>query len=173
MIAHAKELGFDGGRFAVAGESSGGNLAAGVAIRLRGSGQSMPRLQLLLYPSVDMALDHESYETFGEGYLLTMGRMRHYVRNYMGDRDQADPVASPIRDPQPEQTPPTFLLTASHDPTVGPALDYADRLTAAGVAVEAVDFEGWTHGFLFWGDAEGSLAAIDLAGSALARALAN
>lgn len=170
--AHAAQLGLDAQRFALGGESSGGNIAAGVAIRLRDGGPR-PRMQLLLYPLVDMTLAHESYRTLGVGYLLTTARSQFYVRNYLGASDDvSNPVNSPLRDPAPEQTPPTFLLTASLDPSMGDAIDYGARLQAAGVAVEDVRFDGWTHGFLFWGDEDGSIAALTRAGAALRRGLA-
>src|SRR5664279_4263426 len=46
--AHACELGADGARFVVAGDSSGGNLAAALTLRLRAAGTPLPDLQLLL-----------------------------------------------------------------------------------------------------------------------------
>ena len=168
---HAADLELNTTRFAVAGESSGGNLAAGVALRLRDGGP-LPALQLLLYPLVDMTLESEGYETFAEGYLLTTARSRFYVAGYLGDDgDPRDPRNSPLRDPHPEQAPPTFLLTPELDPSTGDARAYGERLREAGVPVEEARFEGWTHGFLFWGDAEGSLAALDRAAAALRAAL--
>jgi acetyl esterase len=70
---NARELGLDPAKFAVAGESSGGNLAAGVAMRLRDGGP-VPALQLLLYPLVEMALTSQGYSDFAQGYLLTTVR---------------------------------------------------------------------------------------------------
>lgn len=168
---HVTELGLDAARFAVAGESSGGNLAAGVALRLRDGGP-LPALQLLFYPLVDMTLEGSGYRTFAEGYLLTIVRSHFYVSGYLGpDGDARDPRNSPLRDPHPEQAPPTFLLTPNLDPSTGDGRAYGERLRAAGVPVEDVRFEGWTHGFLFWGDADGSIAALDRAASALRAAL--
>ena len=170
-IANAATLGLSATRFALAGESSGGNLAAGVALLLREDG-SIPALQLLLYPLVDMQLEGPSYQQFAEGFLLTARRMGHYIGNYLrSPADIADPLASPLRDPQPALSPPTFLLTAGLDLTFGQAQAYGERLRAAGVAVESAHFEGWPHGFLFWGHAEGSTRAINAAGDALRRAL--
>ena len=168
---HAAELGLDPAKFAIAGESSGGNLAAGVALRLRDGGP-LPALQLLLYPLVDMNLEGEGYRTFGEGFLLTTARSRFYVANYLGpDGDPCDPRNSPLRDPNPEKAPPTFLLTPDLDPSTEDARAYGEMLRAAGVRVEEARFKGWTHGFLFWGDADGSIAALDRAAAALRRAL--
>lgn len=170
VLANCGDLSLDPARYALAGESSGGNLAAAVALRIRDKGLPAPRLQLLLYPFLDASLDYDSYREFAEGYLLTTERSRFYVDQYLGDHDPADPHASPLRDGEPGKSPPTFLLTAGCDPTRDPALAYAEKLARAGVEVEAVDFPGWTHGFLFWGDEDGSLAAIARAGDALARA---
>jgi acetyl esterase len=103
--------------------------------------------------------------------LLTTERSRFYLEQYLQGHDRQDPTVSPIRDKNPEQTPPTFVLTAGCDPTRDPALAYATQLEAAGVAVTTIDYPGWTHGFLFWGDEEGSLDAIARAGDALADAL--
>ncbi len=47
---HAADLGADGSRVVVGGDSAGGNLAAVVAQRARNEGAVPPTLQLLLYP---------------------------------------------------------------------------------------------------------------------------
>lgn len=168
---HADALGLDPARFAVAGDSSGGNLAAGVAMRLR-SGGPVPAFQLLLCPLVEMTLTARGYREFAQGYLLTTVRSQFYVQGYLGpDGHATDPINSPLRDPEPEQAPPTFLLTAGLDPTTGDARAYGERLRAAGVAIEEARFEGWVHGFLFWGHEDGSIAALSKAATALRRAL--
>ena len=52
MAAEADTLGVDPGRLAVAGESSGANLAAGCAIDVRDRGGPAIALQVLLYPAL-------------------------------------------------------------------------------------------------------------------------
>ncbi|MFJ3174689.1 alpha/beta hydrolase fold domain-containing protein [Streptomyces roseus] len=62
--ARALALGCDPGRVVVAGESSGGNLAAVTALRA-------PELvagQLLVYPPLDAAMATESAAAYGEGH---------------------------------------------------------------------------------------------------------
>jgi acetyl esterase len=170
VLEHAEEVGVDAERFAVAGESSGGNLAAGVALRLRAFNLT-PALQLLLYPLVDMEPGGPSYEQFAHGFLLTAKRTQYYINSYLRSaQDKQDPSASPLRDPTPALTPPTFLLTAGLDLSWSSAHDYGVRLGAANVPVERAHFEGWPHGFLFWGHPEGSLKAIETAAGALRRA---
>src|SRR5207244_8257630 len=50
IVAHAAELGVDGGRLSVGGDSAGGNLAAVVALLARDAGAPKISLQVLVYP---------------------------------------------------------------------------------------------------------------------------
>ena len=55
LQAQAGALGLDAQRFAVGGDSAGGNLAAVVALAWRDAGEAIPlKLQLLIYPATDM-----------------------------------------------------------------------------------------------------------------------
>ena len=90
--ASARDLGARAGA-TVAGDSAGGNLAAVAALQLRGSGIAIAH-QLLLYPVVDCATEHPSYETLGNGYFLTADAMRWFKRHYFDDgADRASPLA--------------------------------------------------------------------------------
>ena len=55
-LAASDELGIDPSELSIGGASAGGNLACGVAIRLRDAGQIPPRSVLLAYPVVHAAL---------------------------------------------------------------------------------------------------------------------
>lgn len=171
-LDHAAELGLDASRFAIAGESSGGNLAAVVTQRLLAAGGARPRLQALLHPLLDMRLDSPSIEAFGTGYLLTRARMEYYLRHYLArPQDADDPAASPGRYASRENTPPTFLIAAGLDPLLSDADEYATRLQQLNVPVRYTRYEGWPHGFLFWGHTDGSQRAIAETGDALREAL--
>ena len=52
------------------------------------------------------------------------------------------------------QPPPALILTAGLDPLLAEGRAYAERLIAAGVAVDLVNYEGWPHGFFFWSETE-------------------
>jgi acetyl esterase/lipase len=73
LIRNAAKYGVDPERVVVAGDSAGGNYAAGVALYLRDQKFSpLPKLQLLIYPSfqaIDMELP--SYQQHGNGPVLT------------------------------------------------------------------------------------------------------
>jgi acetyl esterase len=171
VLAHAAELGVDPRRFALAGESSGGNLAAVVAQQLSLTKGPKASLQALLLPVVDLSLDSQSFEDFAQGFLLTRERCRFYFSNYLHRTEEAnDPRASPLRAPSLAGLPPAYVIAASLDPTLSHTDAYVSRLRDAGVPTEYVRYEGWTHGFLFWGHTDASKAAIAGTGAALAAA---
>lgn len=170
--AHADALGLNAAKMAVAGESSGGNIALAVSRLIAEAEEAPLAAQVLIYPAVDMRTDGPTWERFATGYLLTRARARFYLSQYLrNEADEDDPRASPLRASDPSIWPNTFILTASLDGTSGDAEAFAQRLRDAGVAVEHRRFEGWPHGFLFWGHREGGDAAITAAAHYLARAL--
>jgi acetyl esterase len=79
---------------AVAGDSAGANLAAGVALAHRGGAL---RSQLLIYPMIDATCSLPSYTAFAEGYGPGAADMRRGWREYLPEgADPRDPLASPL-----------------------------------------------------------------------------
>lgn len=168
VLQNAVTLGIDATRFAVAGESSGGNLAAVVAQQLTLTKGPRPRLQVLLLPVVELSVQGESYQKFSNGFLLTRARCEFYFNSYLQRaEDVCDPRASPLRAKSLAGLPPAFIIAAGLDPSLGDTEAYVARLREAGVVTQFHRFDGWTHGFIFWGATEGSRAAITQAGDAL------
>jgi acetyl esterase len=149
LAEHAGELGADGSRLAVGGDSAGGNLATVVARLLRDEGPPLA-FQLLVYPTTDLGLGHPSVDENGEGYFLTKDTMLWFRRHYLGDRDVSDPSASPLRaDPESLRgLPPALVVTAEYDPLRDEGEAYAEALRAAGVDVRATRYDGVIHGFV-------------------------
>jgi acetyl esterase len=161
--SEARALRIDAARIAAGGDSAGGNLAAVAAIAFRDQGGPRLALQVLLYPVTDFGLGSPSYATLGEGYMLTLDRMRFFRSRYLrGDADVADWRASPLRAADLSRLPPALMVTASHDPLVDEGKAYADRLAAAGVAVTYRCYPGMIHGFMTMA------GAIDLGRTAIA-----
>ena len=171
LAAHAGELGGDGSRLAVAGDSAGGNLAAVAALRLRGE---LPlRAQALIYPITDSALDTPSYRDFAEGHGLSAASMRRFWSLYLDGADGRHPDASPLRAQDLTGLPPAYVLTAEEDVLRDEAEAYAAALREAGVPTELVRWPGTIHGFFRWlAVATAAREAIDAVGAALRRALA-
>jgi acetyl esterase len=148
IVAHAAELGVDGGRLAVAGDSAGGNLAAVVALLARDQGGPAIALQALLYPVTDVGTETGSYRDFHEGFLLTRESMRWFFAQYLRTgADAADWRVSPLRARSLAGLPPALIVTAGFDPLRDEGEAYAVALRNAGVRVDAVCYGGMIHGF--------------------------
>lgn len=155
---NATELGGDPMRIAVTGDSAGGNLSAVVA-QLAASRQG-PNVayQLLAYPVVNMSMDadYESRQTFGGGlHFLSMMDLHWLSDMYFSnpDKEKDSLLASPILCEDLSGLPPALVITAGHDLLQDEGKHYAERLEAAGVAVEYVCFESTIHGFMTFGGA--------------------
>jgi acetyl esterase len=160
---HATELGADPARVLVGGDSAGGNLAAVVALRIRDEGGPPLIGQLLLYPVTDFHTPGTpSYAENAEGYGLTRATMEWFWDHYLAKpEDAAHPHAAPLRAPDLSRLPPALIQSAEYDPLRDEAELYAERLRAAGVAVQVTRWAGMNHGFLFWvGKVDGAAPAM-------------
>ncbi|MFL9944700.1 alpha/beta hydrolase [Paraburkholderia agricolaris] len=156
------------GALAVAGDSAGGNLAAVVAQQLRYSAVNIAH-QVLFYPVVDCATEHPSYESMGDGYLLTADMMRWFKSGYFApDADRADPLASPLAVADLAGTASATIISAEYDPLRDEVEHYAARLAQAGVLATHLRWPGQMHGFA---SLLGALDAADQALTIAARAL--
>ena len=139
---------FEGAWFTVAGDSAGGNLAAVAARRLR---DEIPlRLQVLIYPVIDAAVNTPSYREFSDGHGLSAASMRRFWNLYLDGADGNHPDASPVRAGDLAGVAPAFVLTAEVDVLRDEGEAYAAALRAAGVPVELVRWPGVIHGFFRW-----------------------
>lgn len=148
IAEHARELEVDGERIIVAGDSAGGNLAAAVAIAAREGRAPAIRGQALIYPVLDVDVDRPSYRSGRDPFLLR-DSMIYYLNAYLQGRLRVnDPCAVPMRLTSFAGLAPAYVLGCSHDILLDEAVDYAERLTAAGVATELRVPDGTIHGFL-------------------------
>lgn len=136
------------GPVVVSGDSAGGNLAAVCAARSRtGAGPDVIG-QVLIYPVVDTDLGRESYAA-NSGVFLGTREMAWFLDHYCPDAaDRSSPLVSPLRDTDLSGLPPTVVVVGGHDPLRDEGAEYAERLTARGVAVELLEFPSLPHGFL-------------------------
>jgi acetyl esterase/lipase len=149
MRENARGLGADGVHFLVAGDSSGGNLAAALALRLKRTGAPQPDLQVLLYPALDALCKRASYREFPIGYNLTAAQMAWYWDAYRAGAD-VHPELCPLAAPMLGGLPPAIVAVAAADVLRDDGLDYARRLEADGVPVHVIECSGMIHGFLRW-----------------------
>jgi acetyl esterase len=173
LAANARELDGDPDRIAVAGDSAGANLATVTARRLRDEGGPALRLQALVYPVCDSALNTPSYRESAEGFLLSALSMKRYWDWYLDGADGRQPDASPLQADDLSGMPPAFILTVRDDVLRDEGEAYARALDAAGVPVTLRRYDGAVHGFLRWLAKAGiSRRAVADVGAALREALA-
>jgi acetyl esterase len=174
LQAQAAALGLDASRFAVGGDSAGGNLAAVVCLAWRDAGEPVPlRFQLLIYPATDMRATAPSHTSNGQGYMLTSDTIAYFQRHYLSPGQLADWRASPLLHANLAGLPPALVLTAGFDPLRDEGRQYADALSAAGSTAQYICFERQIHGFITMGRViDEANTAVGLCAQALRRALA-
>ncbi|NYF50609.1 alpha/beta hydrolase [Tunturiibacter gelidoferens] len=149
VMGHARELGGDGLRVMVGGDSAGGTLATVVALLLRDKGVTGLAGQILLYPA---AAHYDpptaSYLENAEGYGLTRKGMIWFWDHYLNDkREAADFRVAPLLATSLAGLPRAFVVTAEYDVLRDEGQAYAKRMAEAGVEVTEVFAEGMNHGF--------------------------
>jgi acetyl esterase len=145
-------IGWDGQTLAVAGDSSGGTFAAAVAAKDHDDGLRCITHQVLFYPSLDLDFDparYESLKTNAVGYGLETALLKPFNTFYLASgADPADPRVSPIKRRDLHGLPPTFIVTAEHDPLRDEAELYGRLLSEAGVPVTVRRYASAGHGFV-------------------------
>jgi acetyl esterase/lipase len=150
VAENGKQIGVDGSRLAVAGNSVGGNMAAVVALMAKEQKAPALRFQLLLWPVTDASFDDGSYQQFAEGHFLTRNMMKWFWDNYTTDAGQRAQIhASPLRatTEQLRGLPAALVQTAEFDVLRDEGEAYARKLDAAGVPVTAVRYNGMIHDY--------------------------
>lgn len=163
------ELGLNGRRLAIAGDSAGGNLTAVVALLAKERGGPRISFQALFYPVTDAGMNTDSYKEFAEGPWLTRASMEWYWDAYCPDTTQrCEPTLSPLRASleQLSGLPPALVITAEADVVRDEGEAYARKLRQAGVDVTAVRYAGIIHDFMMLN----ALAETNAARNALAQA---
>ena len=150
----ADNIGAHGGdpsRIALLGDSAGGNLAASTALQARDAGGPALRALALLYPLISPLADTPSRREFAEsGYMIDEAALRYFGRMYTPEPEAAlDPRLTLDRTPSLAGLPPTLVVTNECDMLRDEAEDFAAALSAAGVPVTAIRFDGLVH-IVYW-----------------------
>src|SRR6476620_9861027 len=150
VAAHARELGADPDRLAVAGDSAGGNLAAVVGQLARDAGGPPIRFQLLWYPATTWDTLLPSFTENADAPLLGGSAVKGFSRWYVGDLDLSDMPATlaPARAKALTGLPPAYIAVAGYDPLRDDGGRYAELLAAAGVSTQVHNAETLIHGYL-------------------------
>ena len=148
VTEHGAEIGVDGKRLAVAGNSVGGNMAAVVALMAKDNKGPKIKLQVLFWPVTDANFENGSYNQFATGRFLTRTMMTWFWDNYTIDAGERNQIyASPLRASadQLKSLPPALVQTAENDVLRDEGEAYARKLDEAGVPVIATRYNGMIH----------------------------
>lgn len=174
LFENAEELGVDPTRLVVGGCSAGAGLAAACALRART--EDIPLMhQHLIYPMLDDTQTTPS-STWDRLAVWPREMTAFAWQCYLGDlygTGRVPAFAAPARAADLSGLPSTYIHVGSLDGFLHEDLQYASRLTAAGVPTELHVFPMVPHAFeQVAPDARVSKAANGLSGAALARVLA-
>lgn len=143
-------LGIDPTRLVIAGQSAGAGLAAALTLRVHDARRPLPKLQLLVYPMLDdrtvlrdaESSHHRLWDTASNklGWKAYLGALEPGAAN-VSDH------AAPARRVELRGLPPTWIGVGTLDLFHAENVDYAKRLTAAGVPTTLEIVDGAFHGF--------------------------
>ena len=148
LRSQGADHGIDPARIAIGGDSVGANLSVAASLKLQDEGQPLPAAMLLNYGAFadQPSASYERYD--GPNYMLTVDEMALFWGNYARNADDlANPLAAPLLADL-VGLPPAHITIAECDILADGNRLMAERLAAAGVAVEAPVYLGATHSFL-------------------------
>jgi acetyl esterase len=152
-FANAEQLGVDVSRIALAGHSSGGNLAASACIKAAEKNEFHPCALLLEYFPADLSRDPmerlTSEQMADERAVARAMTERLYNSFYCTSEQQTNPLASPIYAPLEALSafPDCLVISAQIDSLCQETEAFAKKLIGAGVCVTSRRFLNSMHGF--------------------------
>ena len=168
LSEHAAEFKVDPLKIGIGGDSAGGNLASGVAIKIRDVNSHPLAYQMLIYPCNGVNFETASYLANANDYGLTRNSMQWLWEQYLnGPQDYSDPYAVPLNGTDFKGLAPAILITAEFDVLHDDGVAYVEKLESGGVPVTYKNYPGMIHGFFNYGSAidDGITARVFLADS--------
>ena len=150
VATHGAEIGVDGKKLAVVGNSVGGNMAAVVALMAKDKKGPTIAVQVLLWPVTDANFETESYRAFATERFLSRNTMIWFWDNYTTDAaERAQKYASPLLASVSDLKglPPALVQTAENDVLRDEGEAYARKMDEAGVPVTLTRYQGLIHDF--------------------------
>ena len=152
LHTNAAELNIDPERIGIKGESAGGGLAAALALMARDIGEFVVAFQHLIYPMLDDRTGVSGDEhPFAGQFVWSRAANRFGWDSLLGQSAGSDVAnasyAAAARAQQLAALPPTYIAVGALELFLEENLEYARRLTRAGVPVELHVYPGAYHGF--------------------------
>ncbi|MOA02142.1 Carboxylesterase NlhH [compost metagenome] len=149
LAANGAEIGVDGKKLAIAGNSAGGNLSTATTLMAKAKGGPEFKTQILMWPVTDADFDRSSYHKFGVDRFLTTSLMKWMWDQYVDTSKRNEIYAAPLQATVEElkSLPPTLIQTAENDILRNEGEAYGRKLGEAGVDVTTVRYNDVIHDF--------------------------
>jgi acetyl esterase len=148
--ANAADLGVDGGRVAIGGDSAGATLSAIITQLAKAKTKPKIAYQMLLFPGTQVGAETSSLHEFAVGYFLERKTIEYFNSLYVpAGTDRNSPKVSPLRAKDFSGLPPAYVMLGGYDPLHDEGLAYAEKLKAAGGQVTIADYAGMVHCFIY------------------------
>ncbi|WP_370635168.1 alpha/beta hydrolase [Leclercia sp. Marseille-Q4284] len=150
VAENGSEIGVDGKRLALVGNSVGGNIVAAVALQAKQHKTPAIRYDVMLWPVTDANFNTDSYNQYENGYFLTRNMMKWFWDAYTtNESDRNNILASPLRatTEQLQGLPPTLIQTAELDVLRDEGEAFGRKLDVAGVDVTVTRYNGLIHDY--------------------------
>ena len=139
---------FAGKPLILAGDSAGGALACGVALKARDEAGPSVAALVMIYPPVDLDTTRPSMIEFGKDYILNVDDIDTYMNWYLpADADRTHAYALPGNATSFAGMPPTIIATAGFDPLISSEYELIERFREAGAHVVHLQNPTLTHGW--------------------------
>ncbi|MFD1331893.1 alpha/beta hydrolase [Methylopila musalis] len=153
LLDDADRIGGDPDRIVVMGEGAGANLALHACVAARDLGLPPPLRQALVTPLAGVDMEAASYVINAHARPLDRAMMGWLLDHALPDAaSRSDPRIDLIGRADLAGLPPATIVTAEIDPLRSEGWALSETLRESGVAVNAVDVEGVTHGFFGLGE---------------------
>ena len=151
QISHVYEL-YDWtcGPLAIAGDSSGANLALTLMLHEQAENRRSPDFAMLFYGVYGSDFATQSYRDYADGPGLTRDRMMRYFDWYAPKSARDNPLITPLNasDEALNNLPPLYLNAAEIDPLCSDTETIAMRLRSLNRKDDVRIYRGVVHGFM-------------------------
>lgn len=160
---YADEFGGSKDHIAVAGDSTGGNLALVLSLYTRTRKGPKISFQVLINPVLDYTFSFPSHKEFGSGFFITEEALKFYESQYFPkDIDRKNPFVSPFFIEDFKDIPTTYMITSECDPVRDEDEAFIEKLKKGNVKVKHQRFDGTFHGFIYFSTiSKKAIEAID------------
>lgn len=147
-VRNAEKLGIDSSRIVIAGDSTGGNLAAAVTIMASERGERLPAGSMLIYPVTDRRMESESMKMYTDTPVWNSRLTEMMWKAYLGSSSVTDiSHASVMEAVRLDFFPETYAEVSEFDCLHDEGAGFRRRLRREGVAVELHEEKECCHGY--------------------------